>query len=101
MTREIKPIQGYTLVAPEDIDAHGENTAPILLEGYSNADAVSGSPNDQLNVKVTIDTRAIKTINDSDAGTLDITLRELEYCDKDGNEFKIVVLASQPIEKDD
>jgi|9_EtaG_2_1085328.scaffolds.fasta_scaffold05999_2 hypothetical protein len=79
-----------------DFNAFEECSASIK-DTFKNINIVdsSGQPT-SYKVKFEIESSAVAGENDGDPGELIIKLRLLDYCDKDGNEQKILVLASQP-----
>tara|TARA_A100001015_G_scaffold312893_1_gene418956 strand:+ start:5235 stop:5501 length:267 start_codon:yes stop_codon:yes gene_type:complete len=65
----------------------------LWLNTEDSVEAEGGSSNKK--VKFDINQTEIEGMS-SASGDLTIALREVDYCDKDGNEFKILVLCSEP-----
>ena len=72
----------------ENINFEGKNDEGITATG--------------VNKKVVFDVNQKKVLGVSPVtgDKLTIALREVDYCDSDGNEYKILVLCSEPYSKD-
>ena len=76
-------------------DRTGNKFSLVLYDKYStNVDLPSSS---QKSFQIYVDPGTVVGTNQGVQGaSLTLALRELDYCDKDGNEYKILALATEP-----
>ena len=91
--KDVRQVLGYQYEEPSNSGLSNFEQPALKITGKS--DKVNGG---DLTINLNLKLNEIKNLNDNDfnSNEIDLCLRKIEYCDSDGNKFKMIVLGSQP-----
>jgi len=87
---------GYNKIFPSGTGDDNQISLWINAGGETGVQATTEGGSAEKKIIFDINQKEIKSMSQSTENVLTIALREVDYCDKDGNEFKILVLCSEP-----